>query len=149
MVDEEKLHHRLLVRDGLWTIGIDHHALCGRLLAGRHELWERLELAGLGVGLPDLAEANAAVRHHREPGVVAVVRDLDVCIEGGLEDGLARLEGVLLAVDRELCHRSGNVAEGPARGDAWMRATTGRAPPPSSVQLSRRMHPQEASRSGS
>ena len=114
VVDEQELHDRLLVGDGLGAIGVDDHAFGRRLLAGGDKLRERLELARLRVRRPDLAEADAAVGHHGETGVVAVVRDLDLVVEGCLQDGLAGLEGVLLAVDRELWHGRRNVAEAPA-----------------------------------
>ena len=114
VVDEEELHHRLLVRDRLRAVGVHNHAFSSDLLAGRHELRERLEFAGLRIGLPDLSEADAAIRHHRETRVIAIVRDLNVLVEGGLQDRLPRLEGVLLAVDRELWHRRRNVAEATA-----------------------------------
>ena len=107
VVDQQVLHDRLLVGDRLGAVGVHDHAVRRGLLAGGHELRNLLKLAGLGVLLPDLGEADAAARDHREAGVVAVVRDLELGVEGGLEDALAGAERHFLAVDGQGGHGVG------------------------------------------
>ena len=86
VIDEEILHHRLLILYGLRAVGVDNHAFGRSLLTCRHELRNEIELARLRVRDPHFAETDAAVGDHRERWVVAIVRHLDLCIERGRQD---------------------------------------------------------------
>src|SRR4029077_7558364 len=78
VIDEEVLHHRLLVLTGLGGVGVDDHAVGAGGLAGGNELGDGLEgVVVAGVGLPDLGQADAAGGHDGEAVVVAVLRNLD------------------------------------------------------------------------
>jgi hypothetical protein len=104
VVDQQELHHRLLVGDGAGAVGVDDHAVGAVRLAGRLELRHRLERAGLRVRGPDLGEADPAAGRDRHRRVVAVVRDLHVVAQCHLQDLLALRELVGRAVDRDLRH---------------------------------------------
>src|SRR5690606_29184687 len=60
----------------------------------------------------DLDQAHPAVRRDAQPGVPAVVGDLDTRSPRGADDGVAFLERDVLAIKLERGHRSSDTARG-------------------------------------
>ena len=94
MIDEQEFQHRFLRGLGLRTLGVHHHAL------GDFGVARDLQLGRL----LDLDQAHPAVADDGQPRMIAVVRDLDADLLGGLD----QIEPVgyfdFLAVDGELRH---------------------------------------------
>jgi hypothetical protein len=97
VVDQQVLHHLLLVRDRLAALGVDDHAVAHRRLAGRHQLGDAL----------DLDQADAAGGDDGEPRVVAVLRDRHRRVVARLQHHLALLGLDRLAVHGDLGHGGG------------------------------------------
>ena len=104
MVDEQILHHRLLIRDRLGTICINDHPFTCRRMARRHQLWNRLKLSSLRIGLPNFCEADTAVRRNRQSRVIAVVRDLNLVLQSDIDDRLTFFKLERNAVDSQFWH---------------------------------------------
>src|SRR3546814_447972 len=96
MVDEQELHDAVARLLHLVGVGLDHHALADRHGAGGDRLGRTLHLD----------QAHAAVAGHRQAVVVAESRNLDAGELAGLQDRQALCDLDLLAVDRQLRHRS-------------------------------------------
>ena len=79
VVDQQKLHDRLLRGNGAVALGAHNHALCHGRGAGGH---------GLG-GLFDLHQAHAAVGRDGEFLVVAEMRNVGACFFSGMHDHAA------------------------------------------------------------
>ena len=94
VVDEQKLHHRLLGLDGLVALGAHDHALRHRRGAGRH---------GLG-RLLDIDQAHAAVGGDGELLVVAEMRNVRARLVGRMHHHAALGHLNLLAVDFDFNH---------------------------------------------
>src|SRR5262249_38303428 len=99
--------HRPLRGLRLLAGGAHDHAVGRARVAGDLELRDLL----------DLDQAHAAVARDREPGMPAVVRDLDAETLRGDDDGRAVLDLDLAAVDLQLGH-----AQPPCRGTGNGRA---------------------------
>ena len=67
------------------AIGDEDRAVLGRRLAGRHQLRHHRDGAGIGVARATFDQAHAATRHDRQPGMPAVVRNLDAGALGSLD----------------------------------------------------------------
>ena len=74
VVDEQKLHHRLLRLDSFIALGANHHALGHRRRAGRH---------GLG-GFFDVHQTHAAIGRNTELLVVTKMGDVRTRLFGGV-----------------------------------------------------------------
>ena len=118
VIDEEELHHRLLVGHRTRTVSGDHHAVRAIGLAGRLELTHGLQLAGLWIRHGHLCKADAATRRNRHRRVVAVVRDLYIVAKRHLEDLLALCEVIRRAVDGDLRHGRAKCSALPPHRDA-------------------------------
>ena len=94
VVDEQKLHHRLLGLDDLVGLGVHHHALGHRGRTGRHRLGRFL----------DVDQAHAAVGRDAELLVVAEMRDGDAGGVGRMHHHAARFNADFLAVEFDFDH---------------------------------------------
>ena len=96
VVDQQKLHHRLLGLDGLVALAADNHAVGDRRGTGRHRLGH----------LFNIHQAHAAVRRDAQFLVVAEVRNVRSCAFGSLHDHAALKDFHFLAVELDFNHFS-------------------------------------------
>ena len=104
MVDQQILHHCLLIGDRLGAIGINDHAFASWRMTCRHQLWNRLKLTCLRIRLPDFCEADAAVGWHRQSWVIAIMRNLDFVLQRNIDDRLTFFEIKKDAVNSQFWH---------------------------------------------
>ena len=94
VVDEQKLHHRLLGLDGLVGLGAHDHALCHGRGAGGH---------GLG-GFFNVHQAHAAIGGNAEFLVVAEMGDVGAGFLGGMHNHAAFHYLYFFAVEFDFNH---------------------------------------------
>ena len=94
MVDQQKLHDRLLRLDGTLRLGMYNHALRHRRCTSWH---------GLG-GFFDINQTHAAVGRNAEFLVITKMRDERACLFGSLNHHTAFGDLHCLAVDLKFNH---------------------------------------------